>query len=73
MILLGLAFVFNMDVIGILTVIPDWLRIVGGVLYVVCASFMVHYAISYRIVRKDINLVCQHCGHEITEDTKNGE
>ena len=74
MIFLGFAFVFNMDIVGILTMIPGWLRILGGILYVLCASFMVHYALSYNLIKRNTRFICQHCGHETIEsNTINGE
>ena len=63
MIILGGTLAVDIDIISFTLSIPMWLRIVGGVAYILVALFIIHYALSYQQMKRDLHFVCQHCGH----------
>jgi uncharacterized membrane protein len=63
MIVLGVTFAFNFDVMSLLGDISTSLRIIGGLAYVLVALFIIHYSMSYTSMKKQTFLVCQHCAH----------
>ena len=68
MIVLGAAFALGLDVMSLLGDIHVVLRTLGGLAYVLVALFIIHFAMSYRNMKKETFLVCHHCAHQ--EDSK---
>lgn len=71
MIVLGVVFAIGLDILNLLGDVHIALRIIGGAAYVLVAVFIIHYAMSYKKMKNDSFLICQHCAHtEINKDTK---
>jgi len=68
MIMLGGAFILGIDVMSIIQDLHIVWRILWGSLYMLVALFIIHYAMSYRSMKKETYLVCQHCAHVSKED-----
>ncbi|MCI5050714.1 MAG: hypothetical protein MRY57_00175 [Candidatus Pacebacteria bacterium] len=64
MIMLGGAFALGLDVLSMLGEIHIILRVLGGAMYVLVALFIIHYAMSYREMKKETYFVCHHCAHD---------
>lgn len=64
MIVLGVVFAIGLDVMSLLGDIHIVLRSLGGAAYVLVALFIIHYAMSYKPMKKETFLVCHHCAHE---------
>lgn len=71
MFVLGFAFAANIDIFKIIPEINIVFHIIGGFMYMVVASFIIHYAFDYRQLKKKSHFVCNHCGHN--EDKKEKE
>lgn len=63
MIVLGVVFAAGLDILNLLGNIHVVLRLIGGAAYVLVAVFIIHYAMSYKKMKKDSFLICQHCSH----------
>lgn len=68
MVILGAAVMLNLDVFSLIQGMHSILRIIGGLAYILVAAFVIHYALSYKNLRKETYLVCQHCAHNKKED-----
>jgi len=63
MIVLGIVFALGLDILSFVQGFPALLRVLGGLAYIVVASFIIYYAVSYKKFHKESYLVCQHCAH----------
>lgn len=70
MIVLGASLILGFDLLTLLVGIHMMWRIIGGIAYILTASFILHYAFSYRHFRKKHAFVCQHCAHHTEEKNK---
>ena len=61
MIILGGAVAVGLDIVSVLESLPAFVRVIGGLAYIVVALFIIHYAMSYRSIKKEAYLLCQHC------------
>jgi hypothetical protein len=68
MIFVGVTFGFGLDIMSLLGDVHIVIRVIGGLAYVLVALFVIHYAISYKKMKKEIFLVCQHCAHVASKD-----
>lgn len=67
MIVLGFSFAIGIDIMSLAPNIIPVLRVVFGIMYILVALFIVHYALGYEHIKKRTHFVCHHCGHPDNE------
>lgn len=68
MILLGAVLILGLDVSAMIEAMHMSLRIVGGLVYILVAVFIIHQALSYEKQHANIHYLCKHCAHVKKED-----
>ncbi len=61
MITLGFSFALGFDFLSLSSHLSIPFRVIFGMMYVLVALFIVHYALAYRDFLKKSHLVCHHC------------
>ena len=61
---LGFCYAIGFDLISLLPKLGLVLRAIFGLMYVLVAFFIIHYAIAYEKIKKEYSFVCHHCGHK---------
>ncbi len=61
MLSLGFSFALGLDFLSFASHFPVPLRVGFGMLYLLGALFLVHYALGYRELTQKHSLVCRHC------------
>ncbi len=64
MIFFGAAISLNIDVFGFINKFHSTLRVLGGLAYILIALMIIHFAVSYKRIKKESYLLCQNCGDE---------
>lgn len=64
MIVLGFSFAIGIDIMSFAPQVAIPLRIIFGLMYILVALFVIHYALAYRKFKKDSHFVCHHCAHK---------
>ncbi|MCA9352888.1 hypothetical protein KC901_01770 [Patescibacteria group bacterium] len=63
MMVLGVSFMLDFDVVRLIHA-HTVLRVIGGLAYILVAIFIIHQALSYPRMKREVSLLCQHCGQE---------
>lgn len=64
MIVLGFTFAMGIDIFALVPEMHLILRIIFGLLYVLVALFIIHYALAYKDVKEMCQFVCHDCAHQ---------
>lgn len=61
--ILGFTIAAGVDIFTFLSEMHLVLKIVIGFLYILVASFIIHYAIDYEDIRNKAHFTCHYCGN----------
>ena len=61
MIVFGVLFGLGINVWQFVLYAPSVVRLLGGLMYVLVALYLIHHAMSYQTMKEKMNLVCHHC------------
>ena len=70
MIVLGFSFAIGLDIMSLAPNVGVVLRVVFGIMYIMVALFIVHYALMYKKIKEESHFVCHHCGHNNDDRNK---
>ena len=70
MFFLGFAFAANIDLFALIPKINIILHFIFGFMYMLVASFIIHYALDYKRFKKKSNFICHYCVCSMENDTK---
>ncbi len=59
----GFLLASGLDILSFLTEMGLIVKIIVGFLYILVASFVIHYAIDYENVRNRAHFTCHYCGY----------
>lgn len=67
MFMFGFALAARIDIISLIPKLNIIFHFIFGFLYMLVASFIIHYAFDYKNFKKNSHFVCCHCGHVIND------
>ena len=70
MFILGFSFAIGFDIISYIPTTNLYFNLIVGFLYMLVASFVIHYAFDYHNFKRRTHLVCHHCGQSIEDGEK---
>ena len=69
MFIFGFAFAARIDIFTLIPKLNIIFHFIFGFLYMLVASFIIHYAFDYKKFKKNSHFVCHYCGH-LNDDKK---
>lgn len=69
LVILGFTFAIGIDLVAITNHFSPIIRIIFGLMYILAALFLIHYALAYKKMKENSHLTCHHCLHAACEPT----
>ncbi len=66
--LLGFAFALGVNVFRYIPNTNVYFNLIIGFIYMLAGSFIIHFTFDYFRLKREIPLICHHCGEEIFEE-----